>query len=102
MINFKYEWRCSSATCAKVYRRHSKSIDTSRQVCGACRSRLEPLFASKASTPFQDYLRDNMKGAKAALRGAKHGDVMRALSKRWAEAQSATAAEHDAYWRSLA
>lgn len=102
VINFKYEWQCSSPTCAKVYRRHSKSIDTSKQVCGACRSKLQPLFASKASTLFQDFLRDNMKAAKAALPTAKHGEVMRALSKRWGEAQSASPAQHDAYWRSLA
>lgn len=63
---------------------------------------MEPLFASKASNPFQDFLKENMKAAKLALPGAKHGDVMRALSKRWAEAQTASKSEHDAYWRGLA
>lgn len=40
-----------------------------------------------------------MKLAKAAMRGAKHGDVMRALSERWKEAPEG---DHQAYWRGRA
>lgn len=117
-IQYKYSWRCSNTSCAKVYNRHSKSIDTSRQVCGACRSRLEPMFESRQATGFQGefekrasrggswrdeslltrdtaFLKDNMKAAKAALPGASHGDVMRALSARWSEEPDG---DHGAYW----
>lgn len=35
-----------------------------------------------------------MKNAKAAMPGASHGDVMRALSKRWAEVEQVTNGGH--------
>lgn len=42
-IDFKYIWRCTSAWCETEYKRHSKSIDTSKVVCGKCKSRLEQI-----------------------------------------------------------
>lgn len=39
-----------------------------------------------------------MKAAKAAMPAASHGDVMRALSKRWADAPEGG---HVEYWRSV-
>jgi len=67
-------------------------------VCGACKSKFEPCFETKTATPFQAYLKDNMKAAKAAMPTASHGDVMRALSKRWSEDPEG---DHVAYWRSV-
>lgn len=40
-----------------------------------------------------------MKIAKAALPGASHGDVMRALSARWTEA--GPEANHEAHWKAV-
>jgi len=40
-----------------------------------------------------------MKTAKAALPGASHGDVMRALSARWTEA--GPEADHEAHWKAV-
>lgn len=97
-IEYKFEWECSNAVCGKVYRRHSKSIDPTRQVCGSCKGRLVPRFQTTTS-PFQVYLKNNMALAKSALPGASHGDVMRALSKRWADAAGASEEEHVQYWR---
>lgn len=37
-IEYKYVWECSG--CIQTYGRHSKSIDTDRQRCGACRNKL--------------------------------------------------------------
>ena len=48
------------------------------------------------------YLKANMGLAKASLPGAAHGEVMRALSTRWADAPEASMAQHALYWRSLA
>lgn len=97
-IEYRYEWECSNAVCGKVYRRHSKSIDPTRQVCGSCKGRLVPRFQTTTS-PFQVYLKNNMALAKSALPSASHGDVMRALSKRWADAAGASEEEHVQYWR---
>lgn len=100
-IEYKYEWECSNAVCGKIYRRHSKSIDPTKQVCGSCKGRLVPRFQTQTS-PFQVYLKNNMALAKSALPGASHGDVMRALSKRWTDAVGATEEEHVQYWRCAA
>ncbi|KAI1371907.1 SprT-like family-domain-containing protein [Hypoxylon crocopeplum] len=37
-IEYKYVWRC--AACAGEVKRHSRSVDTTRQRCGACRGQL--------------------------------------------------------------
>ncbi|KAK4685919.1 hypothetical protein P7C73_g4216, partial [Tremellales sp. Uapishka_1] len=82
------------------YQRHSKSIDPSKQTCGRCRSKLAPLFATKASSAFQIYLKENMAHAKIAHSKAPHGEVMRALSERWKEAGAE--GDHAAFWRAKA
>ncbi|WVQ72703.1 hypothetical protein IAR50_002263 [Cryptococcus sp. DSM 104548] len=105
VIEYKYEWKCSNATCGVIYKRQSKSIDITKQVCGTCRSKLEPLFetSQKAASGFQLYLKENMKNAKAAMPLASHGDVMRALSARWTGAgKEASSDEHAKYWRDQA
>lgn len=98
-IEYKYEWECSTPGCGKVYRRHSKSIDPARQVCGGCKGRLVPRFQAQQMSAFQLYLKNNMSLAKSALPGVSHGHVMRALSKRWSDAVHATQEEHVQYWR---
>lgn len=40
-IDYKYVWNCTS--CGQEYRRHSKSIDTERARCGACRGVLQQI-----------------------------------------------------------
>ncbi|KAJ9099185.1 hypothetical protein QFC21_004065 [Naganishia friedmannii] len=86
-IEVTYEWECTTEGCDAIYRRHSKSIDIERKGCGKCRGKLRPLFktrgAGAGSTPFQDFLKQNMKLAKTAMPKATHGEVMRALSERW-------------------
>lgn len=101
-IAYKYEWQCTEPTCGKLYGRHSKSIDETRHRCSLCRSTLRPMFdnKTKATTPFQAYLKANMANAKSAFGNASHGDVMRALSERWKSA--GPDADHVAYWTSLA
>ncbi|WVQ81819.1 hypothetical protein IAT38_003946 [Cryptococcus sp. DSM 104549] len=98
-IEYKYEWQCVNEQCGKIYRRHSKSIDPAKHLCGGCKSKLNPLFETKQQSAFQVYLKENMANAKAAMPGQSHGDVMRALSKRWTAAEGVTAAEHWVYWK---
>ncbi|CAN8074134.1 unnamed protein product [Agarophyton chilense] len=38
-INYKYNYKC--VKCSHTYGRHSKSIDTTKKVCGVCRSTLK-------------------------------------------------------------
>ncbi|KAI0757413.1 SprT-like family-domain-containing protein [Daedaleopsis nitida] len=49
-IKCKYEWKC--AKCAKVYGRHSKSINPEEHVCGVCKTgQLVPQFESRRAPP---------------------------------------------------
>ncbi|OCF38396.1 hypothetical protein I317_07839 [Kwoniella heveanensis CBS 569] len=114
VIEYKYEWKCGNERCGKIYKRHSKSIDISKHACGSCKGKLKPMFDTKQKTAsaFQLYLKENMKFAKAAMPKASHGEVMRALSKRWTDAAAgassqegdaeAAALDHMVYWRSMA
>ncbi|WRT68670.1 uncharacterized protein IL334_005649 [Kwoniella shivajii] len=100
IIEYKYEWKCSTNFCGKIYKRHSKSIDTDKHACGSCKGKLIPLFESrqKVSSAFQLYLKANMKYAKTAMPGSSHGEVMRALSKRWNEGDQNV--DHEIFWKS--
>ncbi|TDL28919.1 hypothetical protein BD410DRAFT_252665 [Rickenella mellea] len=45
-IEYKFKWQCEK--CAKIYGRHSKSIDPSKCMCGVCKEgELIPLFATR-------------------------------------------------------
>nr|VWP02555.1 Oligopeptide transporter OPT-like protein [Ganoderma boninense] len=49
-IKCKYEWKC--ANCAKVYGRHSKSINPDEQACGVCKTgTLVPQFETRRAPP---------------------------------------------------
>lgn len=39
-VSFKYIWACASPSCGQEYKRHSRSIDLTRQRCGKCSARL--------------------------------------------------------------
>lgn len=39
-IQFKYAWSCTSPGCSFLVKRHSKSVDPNRHVCGRCKGRL--------------------------------------------------------------
>ncbi|TPX43010.1 hypothetical protein SeMB42_g03253 [Synchytrium endobioticum] len=86
-IAYKYHYQCTNPACGKVYGRHSKSIDTTKQVCGVCKSRLSLMErASKDGTPkapskFALFVKENFKTTKDGNVGASHAEVMRLLSE---------------------
>jgi len=49
-IDFKYTWKCTTASCPAVFRRHSRSIDVEKQVCGRCKGRLEQVEGRQPGT----------------------------------------------------
>ncbi|WVW85340.1 hypothetical protein I302_107378 [Kwoniella bestiolae CBS 10118] len=101
-IEYKYQWKCSTDWCSKIYKRHSKSIDTAKHTCGLCKGKLVPLFETKqkSASAFQVYLKTNMKYAKSSMPGQSHGEVMRALSKRWNKIGEN--GDHELFWESAA
>ena len=84
--------------------RHSKSIDTTKKVCGRCRSRLvllnskddplpsginapshQELKTPKTLTPFAKFVKENYGSVKKSQGTVKHGDVMKILSSKFSE-----------------
>ena len=47
-IEYKYRWICTNPDCSWEIRRHSKSVDVEKHVCGRCRSRI---VDCRANTP---------------------------------------------------
>jgi len=76
---------------SKPYSRQSRGVLLLSKV--SCRS---PHYVQADETV---YLKQNMKTVKAALPGASHGDVMRALSARWTEAGAE--ADHESHWKAV-
>ena len=80
--------------------RHSKSLDTTKKICGHCKGTFEliknaapmtPKSASSSigSTPrtpnrFALFVKDNYNAVKQKNKDLKHGDVMKELSRKFA------------------
>ncbi|KAF2086332.1 hypothetical protein K490DRAFT_44563 [Saccharata proteae CBS 121410] len=85
-IAYKYVWTCS--TCGHEFKRHSKSIDTTRHACGSCKGALvQTKPAVRAKDPnkgpneFQVFLKENFKRVKKENEGLGHGAVMQLLAQ---------------------
>ncbi|KAK0053025.1 acidic repeat-containing protein [Biomphalaria pfeifferi] len=99
-IKTKYTYQCTK--CKYRIFRHSKSLDTEAKVCGHCRGKFEvfltkDLDSSSGSTPTPRTPRTPNKfalfvkecySAKKKETGMRHGDIMRILSKEFAEKNS--------------
>lgn len=42
-IDYKYAWSCTNPSCTVVIKRHSRSVDVKKKVCGRCRRRLQEI-----------------------------------------------------------
>ncbi|XP_052797192.1 germ cell nuclear acidic protein-like isoform X2 [Mya arenaria] len=100
-INTKYTYRCK--TCQYSIGRHSKSMDLKKWMCGKCKGQFELLVNLKPTTPgsaqtavpttprtpnrFALFVKDNYKVVKQRNQDLKHGDVMKELSKMFAESK---------------
>uniref|UniRef100_A0A061R9L5 Sprt-like metalloprotease n=1 Tax=Tetraselmis sp. GSL018 TaxID=582737 RepID=A0A061R9L5_9CHLO len=99
-IHHPFRWRC--VECGREYGRHTNSIDVSRQLCGICKGRLEPLgrfnpdgtpAAKRKASGFSLFVAANFSETKAGLPpGSSHAEVMRALSSKWREQRHGDAA----------
>jgi predicted SprT family Zn-dependent metalloprotease len=91
-IQYKYQWECTS--CGLTFGRHSRSIDESRQRCGACRGQLRPIgntvptSEKKPPSGFSAFVKQHYASTKQRLAGAAHAAVMRELSSMWKQRKS--------------
>uniref|UniRef100_F7AS59 SprT-like domain-containing protein n=3 Tax=Ciona intestinalis TaxID=7719 RepID=F7AS59_CIOIN len=93
-IEYKYIYECSR--CKTTIGRHSKSLDTTKKVCGRCRGPLvltqpngTPL-KSQPLNPFAKFVKENYKSTKVRLQSidvaSSHKDVMTSLSQQFKSA----------------
>jgi predicted SprT family Zn-dependent metalloprotease len=105
-ISYKYAWACSNTSCDVVIKRHSRSIDIVRQVCGRCRGRLVeikvPSSSNKESidrkprqkappSAYNLFIKEMAKDVRTQLNvhGGKvtQSEVMKECARRWREKQ---------------
>ncbi|KAE9369597.1 hypothetical protein N431DRAFT_427763 [Stipitochalara longipes BDJ] len=93
-IDYKYIWECEN--CGIEFKRHSKSIDTERQRCGNCKSKLfqkKPVpklskgngGKEKALTEYQLFVKENMSNIKQANPGSPQKEIMSLVGKSFRE-----------------
>ncbi|KAI9852539.1 MAG: hypothetical protein M1838_000407 [Thelocarpon superellum] len=79
-IAYKYMWECSK--CGLEYKRHSKSIDTARQTCGACRASLvqtQPAPRNAAPTGYSLFVKEHFAAVKRDNPASPQKEIMKLL-----------------------
>ena len=118
-IQFRYAWACETPKCGAVFKRHSRSIDPSKQVCGRCKGKLVEVdsksvnsggdFIPKKRAPLSEYntfVRNETASARRDLQRANEqrgipdkvsqSEVMKELARRWKESKSSSTARMEA------
>ncbi|PIO63575.1 hypothetical protein TELCIR_14820 [Teladorsagia circumcincta] len=101
-IDAKFIYECGG--CGQKVRRHTKSLDIDRKICGICKSRftLQVRARTKKATgagdaselnPFARFVKENYGKHKGP--GVKHGEVMRILAQLYKEKTTTTASVED-------
>lgn len=90
-IAYKYVWACTS--CGIEFKRHSKSIDPTRQSCGTCKSKLVQVKPAGRATGgalngYQTYVKENYAGVKKSNPEMSMGEVMAALGRDFREGRT--------------
>ena len=91
-IAYKFIWTCMSPTCKLEYKRHSKSIDTSKHSCGKCKGKLvqvqpapRKMAGDSKRSEYQDFLKRENERVRLENPGARFGEVMSILGKEFKE-----------------
>ncbi|KAG9023171.1 hypothetical protein FRB95_013470 [Tulasnella sp. JGI-2019a] len=93
-IAYKYSWKCTNTACGHIYGRFSKSIDTTAQGCGLCRSVLRPLFETKVKkSAWQEFMKENLKTVKSQNPSVTQSQAMQILAEKWKQSKDASGGE---------
>ncbi|KAK6609031.1 hypothetical protein H4I96_02962 [Botrytis cinerea] len=99
-IEYKYVWECTEAGCKTLFKRHSKSIDTQRHRCGACKgvlAQIKPVPRGAAKNgkenEYQIFVKENMKKIRDENPGSPQKDIMGLVAKRYQEQKASKAAK---------
>jgi hypothetical protein len=89
-IDYKYIWAC--VECAQEYKRHSKSIDLSKQCCGSCKGKLVQIKpaarATNGPTEYQAFVKKVFKQVKQDNVHMKHGEIMETIGRMYRESKA--------------
>jgi len=82
-IDFKYRWQCMQ--CGSEIKRHSKSVDVTKQCCGVCRGRLVEVGNknSKGASAYNVYVKENFATIKKQHPDLKQGEIMKILAQNY-------------------
>ena len=102
-IFYPYRWQCTA--CCHEYKRHSKSIDVDKKVCGSCRGRLEYLgkftrhgVSPKKGNMYSAYVAKNFSRIKEASDpGTSAVEVMKKIAAMWHVEKTASRPNHAFY-----
>ncbi|ROW00067.1 hypothetical protein VSDG_03511 [Cytospora chrysosperma] len=98
-IDFKYVWEC--AACGLEFKRHSRSINTDRHRCGACKGELRqtrpvPRDRPARESEYQRFMREQMKVIRLENPGSPQKDIMKLVASRWSQREKENKAKVDA------
>ncbi|ROV90755.1 hypothetical protein VMCG_09417 [Cytospora schulzeri] len=88
-IDFKYVWEC--AACGLEFKRHSRSINTERHRCGACKGELRQTRPVPRARPaggeseYQRFMKEQMKVIRLENPGCPQRDIMKLVAGRWSQ-----------------
>ena len=85
-IEYRFVWEC--VDCGLEFKRHSKSVDTERCRCGACKGRLvqtKPVPRAAPVNGFHGFVKENFARVRKENPGAAHGVVMQILGRLYKE-----------------
>ncbi|KAM0324529.1 hypothetical protein ACHAQA_007914 [Verticillium albo-atrum] len=93
-IDFKYVWTCTE--CATDFKRHSRSINTERHRCGACKGLLQqtkpvPRNTNGKKSEYQQFVQEQMPIVKRENPGSPQKGMMRLVAQKWAHRTAAKA-----------
>ncbi|ORY90850.1 SprT-like family-domain-containing protein [Leucosporidium creatinivorum] len=100
-ISYKFRWQCQNTSCAKIFSRHSRSIDPGTQGC-PCGSRLTEIDADGQPkivrrTPakrsgWQEFLAITAPAVRLENPGIRNDDVFKVVAERYRAVKSAAEA----------
>ncbi|KAJ1659204.1 hypothetical protein IWQ61_001688 [Dispira simplex] len=85
-INYKFKYVCDNSHCGIVYGRHSKSINTTRQVCGKCKGRLlltnrcGEQVTRRTLNPYQQFVKTHYRTVQQQYPGLSHQEIMKRVA----------------------
>ncbi|EFC40238.1 SprT domain-containing protein [Naegleria gruberi] len=82
-IEYKYQWQCTD--CGSIVKRHSKSVDTTKQRCGVCTGILEPIGKTKQPTKYNLFMKENYKKLKDKNPHLDRKELMKLVAQSYKE-----------------